>query len=117
MKYILLLYAEEGAWPPDEHREAVKESIEVCHQLAAKGQYLSAAPLHPPKEAICVRVRNGQRLVTDGPFSETKEQLGGYFLIEVENLDQAMEIAASVPGTRRGTAEIRPLYLSPHEVD
>jgi hypothetical protein len=109
MKYILLMYAEEGAWPPEEHRVALQESIDVCHQLHAKGQYLGASPLHPPSTATCVRVRDGKQVVTDGPYAETKEQLGGYFLIEVENLDEAIAIAARVPGTRRGTAEIRPL--------
>jgi hypothetical protein len=109
VKYILLMYAEEGAWPPDEHRIAVQESVDLCHKLNAKGQYLGAAPLHPPSTATCVRVRDGKRIVSDGPFAETKEQLGGYFLIDVEDLDEAIAIAAQVPGSRRGTAEIRPI--------
>jgi hypothetical protein len=109
MKYILLMYAEPGAWPPEEHRVALTESIQVCHELHAEGQYLGASPLQPPSTATCVRVRDGKRHVTDGPFAETKEQLGGYFLIDVENLDEAIAIAARIPGARRGTAEIRPL--------
>ena len=109
MKYILLMYAEEGAWPPEDHRVALEESIAVCHQLAGKGQYLGASPLQSPATATCVRVRDGKRLVSDGPYAETKEQLGGYFLIDVENLDEALAIASRIPGARRGTAEIRPL--------
>lgn len=109
MKYLVLMYAEEGAWPPEDHRVALQESIDICHQLHARGQYLGASPLQPPSTATCVRVRDGKRLVTDGPYAETKEQLGGYFLIDVENLDEAIAIASRIPGTRRGTAEIRPI--------
>ncbi len=109
MKFIVLMYAEEGAWPPEEHRVALQESVDLCHQLHAKGQYLGASPLEPPSTAACVRVRDGKRLVMDGPYAETKEQLGGYFLIDVASRDEAMAIAARIPGARRGTAEIRPL--------
>lgn len=109
MKYLLLMYAEEGAWPKEDHRVALQESIAICHQLHAKGQYLSASPLEPPKTATCVRVRDGVRMISDGPYAETKEQLGGYFLIDVETLDEAIEIAARIPGSHRGTAEIRPV--------
>ena len=109
MKYIVLMYAEEGAWPPEEHRVALQESIAVCHDLYAKKQYLGAAPLQPPSTATCVRVRDGKTAVYDGPYAETKEHLGGYFLIDVENLDEAIAIAARIPGTWRGTAEIRPI--------
>ncbi|MEQ8785074.1 MAG: YciI family protein [Pirellulaceae bacterium] len=113
MKYILLMYAEPGAWPPEEHQAAIGESIDVCHQLHAKGQYRGAAPLEQPDAAKCVRVRDGQAVVTDGPYAETKEQLGGYFLIDVANLDEAIAVAARIPGARRGTAEIRPLLETP----
>lgn len=109
MKFLLLMYAEEGAWPPDEHRVALQESIAVCHELHAQGQYRDASPLQPPSTATCVRVRDGKPVVSDGPYAETKEQLGGYFLIDVESLDDAIAIAARIPGARRGTAEIRPL--------
>lgn len=109
MKYIVLMYAEEGAWPPDEHRAALEESIDICHQLHALRQYRGASPLEPPSTARCVRVRDGKPLVSDGPYAETKEQLGGYFLIDVESIDEAVAIAARIPGARRGTAEIRPL--------
>ncbi len=109
MKYIILIYSQEGVWPPDEHKVALDESIQLCHQLHAEGKYLAAAPLQPVSTATCVRVRNGKRLVSDGAFTETKEHLGGYFLIDVENLDEAISIASQIPGARRGTAEIRPL--------
>lgn len=111
--YILLMYAEEGAWPPADHAPALAESVEVCHQLHAAGQFVSAAPLQPPSTATCVRIRNRHRVVVDGPFPETKEQLGGYFLIRVADLDEAIAIAARIPGAHRGTAEVRPLFPLP----
>ena len=113
MKYLLLMYAEEGAWPPEQHKAAIQESLDVCHQLHEKGEYVAASPLQPPTTATCVRVREGRRLVTDGPFAETKEQLGGFFLIDVQNLDEAVAVAARLPGTGRGTAEIRPIIELP----
>ncbi len=109
VKYILLMYAEVGAWPPQEHELAIKESIQLCRELEDQGHFVAAAPLQPSDTAKCVRVRQGTTQVSDGPFAETKEQLGGFFLIDVDHLDQAISIAARVPGTRRGTAEIRPL--------
>jgi hypothetical protein len=109
MKYLLLMYAEEGAWPPEDHRVALQKSIDICHELHANGQYRGASPLQAPKTATCVRVRDGVRMVTDGPYAETKEQLGGYFLIDVDTLEEAIEIAARIPGSHRGTAEIRPV--------
>lgn len=113
MKYIILMYAAEGAWPPEEHQVALADSIDLCHRLHAEGKYLSAAPLYSPATAKCVRVRCGQTLTTDGPFAETTEQLGGYFLVEARDLDEAIAIAARIPGTLRGTAEIRPLQPLP----
>lgn len=109
MKYLVMMYAEPGAWPPEEHKIALQESIAVCHELHAKQQYLGAAPLQPASTATCVRVRGGKALVSDGPYAETKEQLGGYFLIDVANIDEAIAVAARIPGARRGTAEIRPI--------
>ena len=113
MKYILLIHSEEDAWPPAELELARDESIQLCHVLRDQGQYLGAAPLHPCSESKCVRVREGKQSVTDGPFAETKEQLAGYFLIDVANLDEAIAIAAKIPGSRRGTTEIRPLVELP----
>ena len=85
------------------------ESVRLCHELNDRGGYLGAAPLHPATMATCVRVRDGKRSVSDGPYAETKEQLAGYFLIDVANLDEAIAIAARIPGTTRGTTEIRPI--------
>jgi hypothetical protein len=115
--YLVLLYAASGAWPPDEHGPALAESVALCHELHQGGQFVSAAPLQPPETAVSVRLRNGSRTIVDGPFTETKEQLGGYFLIRVSNLDEAITIASRIPGSRRGTAEIRPLFPLPERLD
>lgn len=109
MKYLVLLYAEEGAWPPEEHKAAIQKSVDLCHELHAKGQYRGAAPLQPPSTATYLQVRNDRVMILDGPFSETKEHLGGYFLIDVDSLDEAIVIASRIPGATRGTAEIRPI--------
>lgn len=109
MKYMLLIHSAEDAWPPEEHKVALEESIQLCHDLHAKGQYVAAAPLQPVAMSTTVRVRDGKRLVTDGPFAETREQLAGYFLVDVDNLDEAIAVAGNIPGARRGTVEIRPL--------
>lgn len=111
--YLLLMYEEEGVWPPDEHVAAIARSVEICHELDRKGQFRAAAPLQPPGTATCVTVKAGKRIVRDGPFTETKEQLGGYFLIQVADLDEAIAIAAELPGTQRGITEIRPLFPLP----
>ena len=113
MKYILLIYSEEGVWPPGELEVARDESVQLCHKLSERRQYLGAAPLHPVATATCVRVRDGNRTVSDGPYAETKEQLAGYFLIDVADLDEAVAVAAKIPGTTRGTTEIRPIVELP----
>jgi hypothetical protein len=89
------------------------DSTQLCHDLNAKGQYLAASPLHPVATATSVRVRGGKRLVTDGPFAETREQLGGYYLIDAKDLDEAIAIAARIPPARKGTIEIRPVMEIP----
>lgn len=109
MKYIILIYSKEGAWPPEEHRAAIEESIQLCHELSAKGQYLHASPLQPASTAVQVRVREGKATVTDGPYAETTEILAGYFLVDVTSAEEALAIAKRIPGATRGTAEIRPL--------
>jgi len=114
MKYMLLIYFEEQAGLSEsERQDCYKESTELAHQLHSKGQYLSANPLYPTSMATSVRVRDGKRLVTDGPFAETREQLGGYFLIEAENLDEALAVAAKIPMARIGTVEVRPVIEIP----
>jgi hypothetical protein len=109
MRYMLLIYGEENALDETEREQCYQESVQLAHQLDAAGQYLATAPLHPTSTATSVRVRQGKRLVTDGPFAETREQLGGYFLIDARDLDEAIAIAARIPGARRGTVEIRPV--------
>lgn len=109
MKYMLLVYGAEDAWTNTEREQCYQESSQLCYQLSEKGQYLAASPLQSVATATSVQVRNGQRLVTDGPFAETREQLGGYFMIEAKNLDEAIDIAGRIPGARKGTIEIRPV--------
>lgn len=113
MKYMLLVYAEENVWHEGEREQCLADSIQLCHDLHAEGKYLDASPLHPVAMATSVRVRDRQRLVTDGPFAETTEQLGGYYLIEAKDLDEAIKIAGRVPGARYGTIEIRPIVEIP----
>ena len=117
MKYMLLIYAPESSYAPGEREACMAESAKLCAELKAKGQYLTSSPLYSVTTATSIRVRNGKRLVTDGPFAETYDQLGGYYLIEVDNLDKAMEIAARIPGAKKGTVEIRPVETSPFSVE
>jgi hypothetical protein len=109
MKYMLLIHTDENCWTDDERQNCYNESTELTHELNARGQYLGASPLQPVATATSVRVRDGKRLVTDGPFAETREQLGGYFLIEAKDLNEAIGIAARIPGARKGTVEVRPV--------
>jgi hypothetical protein len=110
MKYMLLVYLdEENALTGPERERCYVESAQLCQDLAQSGNYLAAAPLHPTSTATTVRIRDAKRIVTDGPFAETREQLGGYFLIDAPDLDQAIAIAARIPGARFGTVEVRPV--------
>ena len=109
MKYLLLIYSDETAWTEAERETCFAESTELAQKLHQQGQFLAASPLQSIATATSVQVRNGKRLVTDGPFAETREQLGGYFLIEAQDLDSAIEIAGRIPGARKGTVEVRPV--------
>jgi hypothetical protein len=109
MKYMLLIYLDEKALSETEREACYVESTQLAHDLHARGQYLGADPLHSVTLATSVRVREGKRLVTDGPFAETREQLGGYFLVDAKDLDEAIAIAARIPMALRGTVEIRPV--------
>ena len=109
MKYMLLIYGDEHALTETEREECYGESTQLAHDINSAGQYLAAAPLQLTATATSVRVRQGKRLVTDGPFAETREQLGGYFLVDTTNLDEAIAIAERIPMASRGTIEIRPL--------
>ena len=107
MKYMLLIYGEENALNETEREQCYHESAQLAHQLNAAGQFLATAPLHLTATATSVRVRDGKRYVTDGPFAETREQLGGYFLIDAKDLAEAIAIAERIPMARRGTVEVR----------
>lgn len=115
MKYLLLIYFDES-WakrPLSERQQIYAGQGEVAQELTARGQYLGGNPLHPTWSATSVKVREGKRLLTDGPFAETREQLGGYMLIDVANLDEAIAIAARSPVARVGTVEVRPVREGP----
>ena len=110
MKYMLLVHHDEVTFaerPEAERNALLQESVGLCNQLAEDGRYLGAAPLHPTSETKFVRVRDGSRMVTDGPFAETREQIGGYFLVEANDVNEAIEIAERIPGARIGTVEVR----------
>ena len=109
MKYMLLIYADEKSWTDREREQCYEESAELCRELNSRGQYVSASPLQSVASATSVRVRSGKPLVTDGPFAETREQLGGYFMVEANDLNEAINIAAKIPGARKGTIEVRPV--------
>lgn len=109
MKYMLLIYGDEHALDETERQQCYGESAQLARDLKVGGQFLATSPLHPTAMATSVRVRDGKRFVTDGPFAETREQLGGYFLVDAKDLDEAIDIAARIPGGRIGTVEVRPV--------
>ncbi|MGH8468585.1 MAG: YciI family protein [Gammaproteobacteria bacterium] len=109
MKYMLLIYSDELALSETEREACYVESTQLANQIKSSGQYLAANPLHPTSMATSVRVREGKRFVTDGPFAETREQLGGYFLVDARDLDEAIGIAARIPMAHKGTVEVRPV--------
>ena len=106
---MLLTYGDENALDEGERNQCYQDSVQLTHELHAAGKYLGASPLHSTSMATSVRVREGRKLVTDGPFAETREQLGGYYLIDANDLDEAIAIAARIPMALRGTIEIRPI--------
>jgi hypothetical protein len=113
VKYMLLIYTDERALDERERQQCYADSAQLARQLDAAGKFVATAPLHPTSTATSVRVRDGKRLVTDGPFAETREQLGGFFLIEAADLDEAIAVAARIPVARRGTVEVRPVLEIP----
>jgi hypothetical protein len=110
---MLLIYGDENALSESEREQCYGESTQLTYQLNAAGQYLGSSPLYPTSTATSVRIRDGKRLVTDGPFAETREQLGGFFLIDAKDRDEAIAIAERIPMARRGTVEIRPVLELP----
>ncbi len=113
MKYMLLIYLTEDAMNDEQRTACYVDSARLTQELAAEGKYLAANPLHPVDTATSVRVREGKSLVIDGPFAETHEHLGGYFLIEAADIDEAIAVANRIPGARYGTVEIRPVMEIP----
>lgn len=114
MRYLLLIYSneEEDANMTAAEREAdMAAYYAYTSEVQEKGLMLGGEALHPTNTATTVRVREGNTLTTDGPFAETKEQLGGYYVLECENLDQAIEYAAKIPGATHGSIEIRPVWI------
>ena len=112
MKFMLLVHHDEVAFaarPEAERQAMIQESVQLANQLNSSGQYVDAAPLHPSGSTACVRMRDGQHVVTDGPFAETREQIGGYFLVDCSDVNEAIEIASRIPGARIGTVEVRQL--------
>jgi hypothetical protein len=112
MKYMLLIYHEEKSWDgltEQERQEMYAEYRRFSEEIQGSGHYLAGSELAPVSTATTVRVRDGKQLATDGPFAETKEQLGGYYLIQADNLDEAIGIAARIPSARVGKIEVRPL--------
>lgn len=106
---MLLIYGDENALSQSELEACYGESTQLAHQLHAAGQFIAASPLQKTSSATSVRVREGKRFVTDGPFAETREQLGGFFMIEAKDLDEALAIAERIPMAKRGTVEVRPV--------
>ena len=109
MKYMLLIYLDENSITEDQRDQCYKDSAAYACKLHESGHFLGTAPLYPTSTATSVRLKDGKRVVTDGPFAETREQLGGFFLINAKDLDEAIDIAGRVPGGRWGTVEIRPV--------
>ncbi|QGJ68859.1 Dehydrogenase [Planctomycetales bacterium 10988] len=110
MKFMLLIYSAESSWTEEEREECMQESAAICRQLAEDGKFIDASPLHPVSMATSIRVRSGKRQITDGPFAETTEQLGGYYIIDVPTVEEAVEIAGSLPPAKKGIVEIRPIF-------
>lgn len=110
---MLLIYGAESCWTAEESKACMIESMQISEELKQQGKWISASPLHSVTTATSVRVREGKYQITDGPFAETTEQLGGYYIIDVDDLDEAIKIAARLPPAKKGTVEIRPLLPLP----
>jgi hypothetical protein len=112
MKYLCLIYENEKSWAqmPKEQSDAImSEYFAFTDDIRKSGQYVAGDALHPTHTATTVRVRNGKTSTTDGPFAETKEQLGGYYLIEAKDLNEAIQVASRIPSARFGSIEVRPV--------
>ena len=115
MKYVLLIYHDETTWNDQneaEHQQIYDEYRSLIQRLQSSGKYLGGDQLQPRATASVIRVRDGKPLVTDGPFAETREQIGGFFLIDVSNIDEAVSVAGQIPSARTGAIEIRPVVAA-----
>ncbi len=119
MQYALLIYTsevEEANMSKEQQNAEFGEYFGFTNQIRERGVYVGGEALHPTSAATTVRVREGKTLTTDGPFAETREQLGGYYILECKDIDEAIEFAARIPGARRGSIEIRPvLVITPNQ--
>ena len=118
MEYMLLIYENEkarGEMPEFQNGKMFGEYRAFTESIVKSGNYKAGAPLQPTATATTVRLRNGKVAATDGPFAETREQLGGYYLIEAKDLDEACAIAARVPSARQGSIEVRPVLSMPQQ--
>ena len=116
MQYLLLIYSNEAEWEkqkPGDRDAMLKEYMDFTKSITQSGHYKGGNRLHPVASATTVRTQNGKKLTTDGPFAETKEQLGGYYLIEAADLDEATSIAARIPSAAFGSIEVRPVFERP----
>ena len=113
MQYMFLIYLDENSLTQAQRAQCYAESAAYARELHGEGKRVSTAPLHPTATSTSVTRQNGKRVVRDGPFAETKEQLGGFFLVDAENLDEAIDIAGMIPAGRWGTVEIRPVVDVP----
>jgi hypothetical protein len=113
MQYLLLIYGQESDWAnltPAQNTAMQQECGQFSKEIVESGKHLGSNRLTPIASATTVRVRDGKRVVTDGPFAETKEQLGGYYLVEAKNLDEAIALAGRIPAARHGSVEVRPIF-------
>ncbi len=113
MKFMLLIYGSENDWTQEQRKACMIESSTISEELKQLGKLVESAPLRSITTATSVRVRDGKKQITDGPFAETAEQLGGYYILDVDNLDEAIAIAARLPPASKGTVEIRPIEPLP----
>ena len=116
MKYLLLIYGNEadfGSIPEAEWGQIFQEYMDYTNRIHRNGNYIAGEALQPTATATTVRIRDGKTLTTDGPFAETREQLGGFYMVEAKDLDEAIALAAGIPAVRRGSIEVRPIMPTP----
>jgi len=111
MQYMLLIYGDESAEGGGDDQDVLRRYAAFTQEIRDNGKLVTADRLKPTSDATTVRIRNGETLVTDGPFAETKEQLGGYYVVDCENIDEALAYAAKIPAAEVGSIEVRPVWV------